>query len=157
MKREDRWVEPEIFRCIVENTPLVSIDIILLNKNEKILLGLRKNRPAKGFWFVPGGRIFKGETRRKALEEISKKELGVELSIENGRFLGVFEHFYRDSFFGEDIKTHYVVLAYLFEIRETNLKPDNQHETFKWFSLEEALTREDVHRYTKDYIRLLTR
>lgn len=50
------------FRQVVQNTPLFAIDLVVLNGKNEILLGLRKNPPAQGYWFVPGGRVFKGES-----------------------------------------------------------------------------------------------
>ena len=44
---------------IIEATPLVSIDLVIRNPSNKVLLGKRNNHPAMGFWFVPGGWIFK--------------------------------------------------------------------------------------------------
>jgi len=82
-----RWTEPEVFECIIKNTPLISIDLIVKNKEGKILLGKRKNRPAKGYYFVPGGRIFKNETIEQAFKNISKHELGLDLDIESAKFL----------------------------------------------------------------------
>ena len=40
---------------VIKNAPLVSIDIIVKNKDGKILLGFRNNEPAKNTWFIPGG------------------------------------------------------------------------------------------------------
>ena len=47
------------FEVVVESTPLVSIDLVVRAPDKKILLGKRVNRPAQGYWFVPGGRILK--------------------------------------------------------------------------------------------------
>lgn len=47
------------FSTVIENTPLVSIDLIVLNSQDQALLGHRLNKPALGSWFVPGGRIYK--------------------------------------------------------------------------------------------------
>ena len=149
--KKKRWIKPEIFHCIVKHAPLISIDIIVKNKEGKFLLGLRKNRPAKGYWFVPGVRIFKGETIQEAFKTITKNELGVELDIKDAQFLGVYEHFYEDNFFGEDTETHYIVHAYQIEIDEIEIKPDQQHETFKWFTREEIISSEKVHKYCKLY------
>ena len=49
---------------IIKQTPLVSIDVCIL-KGRNILLGKRINPPAKDFFFVPGGRIFKSEFKTK--------------------------------------------------------------------------------------------
>jgi len=148
-----RWADPEIFKCIIKNTPLVSIDLIVKNKEGKILLGKRKNRPAKGFYFVPGGRIFKNEKIEEAFKNISRNELGKELDIKNAKFLGVFEHLYEDNYFGNDTGTHYIVLAY--EIREDNLnlQDDEQHSDFMWLTPEEIIKNEKVHPYTKNYFK----
>ena len=48
-------------------------------KGRKILLGKRKNPPAKNFFFVPGGRIFKSELKKHAFKRILKNELGFSL------------------------------------------------------------------------------
>ena len=64
---------------IIEATPLVSVDLIIRNPFQKVLLGKRTNRPAKGYWFVPGGRILKNETIYQALKRISEVEVGLNL------------------------------------------------------------------------------
>jgi colanic acid biosynthesis protein WcaH len=53
-------LDPSSFKCIIENDPLVSIDIFLIFKG-KIFMGRRNNHLLKGEWFTPGGRIFKNE------------------------------------------------------------------------------------------------
>ena len=146
-----RWIDPEIFHCIVKYTPLVSIDIIVENEEAKFLLGLRKNRPAKDFWFVPGGRIFKGEKLSEAFKRISKDELGIEFNIKDAEFLGVFEHFYEDNYFGTDAGTHYIVNAYKVKVKNMDIKPDCQHKEYRWFSREEILKNDKVHLYCKVY------
>ena len=50
------------FLDVIKATPLVAIDLIIKNSSGFVLLGKRFNRPARGFWFVPGGRIRKDET-----------------------------------------------------------------------------------------------
>ena len=54
------FLEKELFSSIIENTPLISIDLVVKNHENKILLGKRINKPAYNSWFVPGGRIYKG-------------------------------------------------------------------------------------------------
>lgn len=49
----------DTFKTVIESTPLVSIDLIVLNSEGKILLGKRLKHPAQGYWFVPRGRILK--------------------------------------------------------------------------------------------------
>jgi len=42
------------FAEVVKRAPLASIDLVVKNSRREMLVGLRKNEPAKGFWFVPG-------------------------------------------------------------------------------------------------------
>jgi colanic acid biosynthesis protein WcaH len=65
---------------------------VIRNPVGKILLGLRNNEPAKDYWFVPEGRIYKDETMTKAFRRITREELGQELEMREGHFLAVYEH-----------------------------------------------------------------
>lgn len=140
------------FKSVIKNTPLISIDLIVENENNQILLGLRLNKPAKGFWFVPGGRIVKNETMAQAFSRLTKDELGVELQLSNATLIGPFEHFYDDNFSGDDFSTHYVVLGYRIKLDILlSQLPINQHGQYRWFDVTTLLDADDVHRYTKFY------
>ncbi|WP_370701703.1 NUDIX domain-containing protein [Thauera phenylacetica] len=43
----------------------------------ELLLGLRNNSPAKGWWFTPGGRIRKNEPLYDAQCRVAKDEIGL--------------------------------------------------------------------------------
>ena len=96
----------DTFKTIIKNTPLVSIDLIVYNKEGQVLLGLRKNRPAQGYWFVPGGRILKDESMANAFKRLTINELGAEFSLEQDEFIGPFEHFYTNNVSSEYFNTH---------------------------------------------------
>ena len=49
------------FLEVIDRAPLVSIDLVVVDPDQRVLCGWRVNQPARGFWFVPGGRILKGE------------------------------------------------------------------------------------------------
>lgn len=139
-----------IFKVVVESTPLISIDI-LLKKDNRVLLGRRVNKPAKGYFFSIGGRINKNESIDDAISRIAENELNIELKSKP-EFVGVFEHFYDDSIY-EGVSTHYVNLAYKFEIDKTPELPTEQHSEYRWFSIGELLNSEQVHRYVKHYFK----
>jgi len=141
----------DIFKCVVENTPLISIDLIV-EQEGKFLLGKRRNPPAKGYYFVPGGRIYKDEPLKKAFERITNEELGKIFSIERGIFFGVFEHLYSDSIWGDKISTHYIVLAFFLSLKEELVfLPEEQHSEYVWLRPDEILKNPFVHEYTKEY------
>ena len=140
---------------IIEATPLVSIDLVIRNPSNKVLLGKRNNRPAMGYWFVPGGRIFKNETINQALKRISEVELGQDLSTKAPSLLGAYDHIYEDNFLNvKGINTHYVVLAFVIALQqEIEVKSDEQHSELKWWEVDKLLQDQTVHQNTKVYFK----
>jgi colanic acid biosynthesis protein WcaH len=140
---------------IIEATPLVSIDLVIRNPSNKVLLGKRNNRPAMGYWFVPGGRIIKNETINQALKRISEVELGQDLSTKAPSLLGAYDHIYEDNFLNvKGINTHYVVLAFVIALQqEIEVKSDEQHTELKWWEIDKLLQDQTVHQNTKVYFR----
>ncbi|WP_080697750.1 GDP-mannose mannosyl hydrolase [Aeromonas hydrophila] len=150
--KPNHWLDKTQFQQIVAATPLISIDLIVRNELGQVLLGRRLNRPAQGFWFVPGGRVRKDERLNNAFWRLTEEELGIAASRDNARFLGPYEHFYADNFSGEDFSTHYVVLGYeLVWQGQHNALPTNQHDQYCWFDVNELLQDPSVHQHTKDY------
>ena len=143
-------LSPSHFMKIIEHAPLVSIDFIVKDDN-KYLLGRRINKPAKDYFFTPGGRIYKNEKIEEAIDRLVNEELNCKLDREP-KFIGVFEHFYNDSIFN-GISTHYVNIAFQLD----NFSPQNltlkQHDKYKWFTLEELMKDTSVHNYVKNYFR----
>lgn len=149
------------FSQVVRNAPLISIDLCIF-KGNKILLAKRNFSPAKNYFFVPGGRILKLETKKKAIKRILKKELGLFLKgTEKDKILeiGTYEHFYSDNFADDkSFSTHYIVIAYLilFEklINKEKIKLDKQHSEMIWFDINN-LNKENIkiHKYTLNYLR----
>ena len=98
-------LDTELFRTVVAHTPLISIDLIVRNPQGLVLLGQRVNRPAQGYWFVPGGRVRKNERLAEAFNRLVQEELGlISCNMQDVLFLGPFEHFYADNFSGDDFQ-----------------------------------------------------
>lgn len=152
------WLPDETFKSIIEHTPLISIDLIVKNKKDEVLLGKRVNAPAKGCLFIPGGRVRKNETLDVAFVRLVKEELGIDSGITraDAKFLGVFEHFYDDSFFSDQITTHYIVLGYEFILKK-NEKIDEftQHLEYVWKSVSQLKLDNKVHYFTKKYFEII--
>jgi colanic acid biosynthesis protein WcaH len=144
------------FLTVVRLAPLVAIDLIVTDGHRRILLGHRRNRPAQGTWFVPGGRIRKDETLDTAFRRIVSDELGVASAARSAaRFFGLYEHHYDDNFAGaEGIGTHYVVLAHAMTLNGTvPIGRFDQHSEYLWLPADQLLARDDVHENTKAYFR----
>jgi colanic acid biosynthesis protein WcaH len=141
------------FAHVVGHAPLVSIDLVVRDHSERVLVGLRRNRPARDFWFVPGGRIFKDERIDDAFLRISHAELGMAIPRAHARLLGVHEHFYDDNALEiSGVSTHYVVIAYELSVDAASLVlPDSQHGEFRWMTIEQIHSDAAVHPHTKAY------
>jgi colanic acid biosynthesis protein WcaH len=155
-----RVLAADSFLRVVAATPLVAVDLVVVRGSSEVLLGLRRNRPAQGTWFVPGGRIRKNEPMQSALARVAAEELGLQLADlpQAPEPMGAFEHFYRDSFAGAaddvGVSTHYVVLGHLIRVPAGFGLPacDAQHDGLRWWPLAEAMSSDLVHRFTKDYV-----
>ena len=141
------------FSKVVENTPLVSIDLVISDSSDAIVMGWRNNEPARHTWFVPGGRIRKNEKIATAFSRIMLSEIGLRTSIDEAQFGGVYEHLYTTNCFDvPSFGTHYIVLAYVLRYEHRpNLKTDEQHSRFDWLTSSTA----GIHPYSQVYFKLL--
>lgn len=145
-------LDVQTFRAVVENSPLVSIDICLVCDGQ-ILLGDRNNEPLKGEWFTPGGRIHKNESWQDALLRISEVELGLsDVTIQDFSLMGIWDHFYENSIVDKDVSTHYVNLPHYASFQSRPLiVSDDQHALFKWFDLKSVSVEAEFHPYIRNY------
>ena len=135
------WLDPQDFERIIRCTPLVSIDIIVRSRDGRVLVGRRKNEPARNHFFVPGGRITKNESLQAAFKRITLAELGFLMEFKQARFIGVFEHIYKENVFEKQgFGTHYIVLAYELILSDAPASfPTQQHEDYVWKTERELL------------------
>ena len=63
-------LDNQTLKTVINSTPLISIDL-LVKKDNKILLGKRINKPAQGYLFSIGGRVYKNETIDSAMMRIA--------------------------------------------------------------------------------------
>lgn len=145
------FLDKETFTTVLQSTPLVALDFIVFNAQGQVLLGQRLNRPAQGYWFVPGGRIYKNEAIATAFGRLTLAELGQEFAYSDAKLLGLYDHFYADSVFGDGISTHYVVAAHQFTVQQLEHLPTVQHDNYAWFDVKQLLENDLVHPNTKAY------
>ena len=145
-------LEKETFKKVVKNTPLVSIDLCIV-WDEKILLGKRKNDPLKGFFFTPGGRILKNEAYINCLKRVARSELGLIVDdLKQAKLMGVWDHFYANSIFGDEVSTHYVNLPHcIYYDKRPEILLDDQHDSFEWFDLNKVANDDNFHKYMQSY------
>jgi colanic acid biosynthesis protein WcaH len=147
MTAEEKPIPPCDWQTIVENIPLVSVDLVV-EHDGGVLLGKRKNEPAKQEWFVPGGTVLKNESRIEAVNRIANEELGEPVVIDD--CLGTYEHFYDTSEIEDVESKHYVATAYRCHFRHNNidLSGDDQHRAFAVFHP----PFNNLHPYVEQYL-----
>jgi colanic acid biosynthesis protein WcaH len=153
-----RLLPDEVFEQVIENAPLVAIDLLVEDQDHRVLLGWRKNPPAQSSWFVPGGRIQKNETLEQAFARITLAELGQAFDMEQSVFTGVYQHFYPDNFRGHARSgTHYIALAHRLWAGDVALMlPQSQHAQYRWVHPASITSDPLVHAYTRAYFTHVT-
>ena len=140
---------------VIRLAPLVAIDLIIRDRVDRVLLGLRNNEPAKGYFFVPGGIILKDEPLAEAFDRITRSETNLSIRIQDAELLGAFDHFYTTNRSGEPgYGTRYISLAHEIKLPDTSgLARDAQHSEYRWWSVPDLLASDKVHVNTKQYFR----
>jgi colanic acid biosynthesis protein WcaH len=124
-------IPQQLYNQILENVPIACVDIAVVSGG-KILLVLRKDAPARGQWWLPGGRVLKGEkmratARRKALEEV-----GIDCHV--GPIIHTAETIFPDGPGG--IPVHSINSCFLLYPVDANaandVQLDNHHADHRW-------------------------
>lgn len=142
------WMAEDDWRTVVKNVPIVSVDLVVKH-GAGVILGRRTNDPGRGEWFVPGGRIRKGERLTEAVHRVARTELGVEVHIE--RRLGVDEHFWETSEFPDIDGKHHVSVAYVATVDDDRFRSDEQHDDLRVF--QPPFDEIDLHPIVDRYLR----
>lgn len=145
LPRED-WL------AVVRAAPLVSIDLIVRDPADRVLLGWRNNEPARDCWFTLGVAVRKGESLDAAFSRLTLTEFGVAAQRHEARFVGVYEHVFETNFMlAPGIGTHYVVLAHELRLPHATVQGDEQHAALRWFTVPELMADASVHALVKQY------
>lgn len=142
----DRIPDAE-WETIVRNVPIVSVDLVVRHDGG-VVLGRRRNEPAKGEWFVPGGRVRKGERLAAAVHRVAAEEIGA--SVEIDRRLGVYEHHYDVADVDGADGKHYVPVGYVVTTTDAGVAPDDQHDALRTFA--PPFDGIDLHPYVRAYL-----
>ncbi|MGP0089943.1 MAG: NUDIX domain-containing protein [Xanthobacteraceae bacterium] len=119
------------YRKILSSVPIVCVDCVVVNERRQILLVKRANEPLKGEFWVPGGRVHKGERLVAAVHRKMREELGVDVEIiEN---IGFFEEFFDKTAESAIGGVHTISIVYLVRPKNYDFKLDDQSAEWAWF------------------------
>lgn len=78
---ENCQIPAELYRQILSNMPIACVDVVI-PLPQGVLLVWRNNEPAKGQWWLPGGRVLKGETLAECAARKAQEEVGLDCTFE---------------------------------------------------------------------------
>ncbi|MDX1748248.1 MAG: NUDIX domain-containing protein [Halobacteriales archaeon] len=115
-----------------------------------VLFYPRANEPAKGEWFTPGSRLYKGERLAAAARRVGREELGLEVDL-TGK-LGVYSHFWDTSAVPGVGSRHTVNVVFRGTpaADEFEVTLDEQHDDYRFVSTPEPGLHEYMKRYLAD-------
>ena len=115
-------VSNETYDLLRITMPFCNIDLIIQAQN-KFLLGKRVIKHYTNYWSLPGGRIMRGEKIRNGIKRIAFEECSCYIS--KPKFIGVYENVTKYR--------HDINLTFAVSYTKGNMKPDLQHSQLKWF------------------------
>jgi colanic acid biosynthesis protein WcaH len=141
----DEFIPEETFATCLNNIPQPCVDLVV-EYDGGILLTRRQNEPAKGEWFWPGSRLYKGERLGDAAVRVAREELGLDpVTVER---LGVSEHFWEASAIKVVETRHTIPIVYrVVPEGDQSIALDSQHDDYRVVSE----PPENANRYVVEY------
>lgn len=147
------FIESSIYKTIMDCSIIETVDFIIINKDNHILLWLRNNEPLKGVYYIPGGRRHKNEIIMDSAKRKMKEELRLDIDAERLIFLWIYDDIFENSMF-KDTGSHYSPITYIYRLTEQEEIDigvnDGQHANIKFFPLEDPALHEMVKIRVRD-------
>ena len=115
-KFESDFIPSTLYDQIMRLMPIPSVEAVIV-MNGSLLFLRRKNNPAIGQWWFPGGRIHRGESFEETLRREVKEETGLE--VKSYRFIKAYSRFFPER--------HDITIVYLCKCKESKIELDSEH------------------------------
>lgn len=120
------WIEQLEYNRILEIMPIVCIDVAIIH-NDQVLLVKRDREPARGEWWLPGGRLHKNEVLEACA--LRKAEEETDLSCSCGSMIH-----YQSTVFGAIHSVNFCFVLY--PISTLGIKLDDTSSDYKWLDID---------------------
>jgi colanic acid biosynthesis protein WcaH len=139
-----KYLPADVYQKIVQDSVVCCVDILLVRYNpaenrKECLVVKRSSEPAMGLWWLPGGRLLKGETFFAAARRKAKQETGIS-DVQPIQVLGVWNTFFPTSHWddNESKGTQTVNPIVLVEVLQAgaDVELDETSESYQWISLD---------------------
>jgi colanic acid biosynthesis protein WcaH len=135
-------IPQELYNQILENIPIACVDVAIVAQGS-VLLVRRKDAPAQGQWWVPGGRVLKGEMMKETAYRKAKEEVGIACHI--GPIIHTAETIFPDGPAG--IAVHSINSCFFVYPVQPDFSPllDAHHQEYRWVNQIDG----DLHPYVQ--------
>ena len=133
-------IDQDLYNQIISNVPIACVDVAIKHKG-RILLVKRKDAPAKGEWWLPGGRVLKGELMREAALRKAREEVGLDCTTHG--IIHTDETLFPDGPY--DIPIHSINSCFLLYPQNHKIRLDSHSSNYKW--CEEDILDTQLHFY----------
>jgi len=119
----NKGLPQDLFLMISSLTPLVNVDLLIKDENNRTLLAWRDDLHSGVGWHIPGGIIRYRETFKERLQKVAQSEIGVKKIDFNPKFIEVNEliHYERDE------RCHFISFLYECYLPST-FEPNNNSD-----------------------------
>lgn len=125
-----RRISDAQYKKICASVPIFCVDVVAEDAQRRFVVLYRKNEPARGKWWVPGGRVLKGEHVAHAAVRKLKEETGITGKFQ--RVIGFYEFFAKKGFF-KGVSAHTPIAVCLVRVpRPPRVRLDGQSMAFRW-------------------------
>lgn len=121
-------IEFDLYRSIIDVLPILCVDIVM-KAEDKFVLVKRRNEPLKGRWWVPGGRVLKGESIIQAAQRKSREELGIQSRVLGA--MGYYEKHFKKNEYSLDSGVHTISIVVVSEPLSMEIRLDDQSSDWK--------------------------
>jgi colanic acid biosynthesis protein WcaH len=141
-------IPEKLYKQIVDTMPIPCVDVVISNDSRRVLLIRRSDEPAKGKWWVIGGRIHKKESLVDAAIRKVRDETGLEVKII--KKLDFYEYTSDQSEQNSKTGTHSVIVGLHVKLKHSQkVNLDKTSSEYKWIGHIE----EDLDPYVKQILR----
>jgi colanic acid biosynthesis protein WcaH len=124
-----QFIPTELYFQILQNIPIACVDIAIVARGA-VLLVKRKDPPAQNQWWVPGGRVLKGEMMKETAARKALEEVGIDCHV--GPIIHTAETIFPDGPGG--IPVHSINSCFFLYPVDHNFEPhlDDHHADYRW-------------------------
>ena len=160
---EQKLLPPEIYGHLVRSSVICCVDVCVVRSSpitgeKECLLVERSSEPVRGVWWLPGGRMFRGETFFDTAMRKTREETGLS-GARPIQILGFWNTFFPTSNWDteEQQGTQTVQTVVLVELTEgSEVLLDDSSERYRWVSLDPDLAlKNEEDKYVVEVLRRL--